>query len=375
MRFSSQFQFNSNKKQQQYLTYSILCLSLVLSACQKEAPPAPAPTPNQVELIAQDLVAVQTGSLTDQAAFTGTIRAVNQSSIQAQVTATATQVNVQVGQRVARGDILVRLNNQDNAARLAQARANLASAKAQANQAQLMMQRKKRLLDQGFIAKMEYEQSQVDYQAQLENARAMQANVDIAVKADQDGIITSPLNGVITQRQVEPGQTVTAGQTLFEIVNPDVLEIQAKIANDQQRLLQVGQNIEYRIQGNPDVLNAKVSRISPLADQSNRQIEFFATPQQAIPTLSIGAFVEGHLLGQSQTQGQIIPLDTIRDLDGSPYVWLVRNNKLQKVKIQVLQQNYSNNTAVVSGLDNSDRISRVTFNDADINKAIVISKS
>ena len=373
MRFSSQFQVQSNKKKQQYLTYSILCFTLVLTACSKEQAPAPQPTSNQIELIAQDLIAVQTGALTDQAAFTGTIRAVNQSSIQAQVTATATQVNVQVGQRVGRGDVLVRLNNQDNAARLAQARANLAAAQAQANQAQLMMQRKKRLLEQGFIAKMEYEQSQVDYQAQLENARAMQANVDIALKADQDGIITSPIQGVITQRQVEPGQTVTAGQTLFEIVNPDVLEIQAKIPNDQQRLLKVGQHIEYRIQGSSDVLTGKVSRISPIADQSNRQIEFFATPQQAIHSLSIGAFVEGHLIGQSQTQGQIIPLDSIRDIDSTPYVWLVRNNKAHKVQIQVLQQNYSDNIAVVSGLQPTDRISRVALNDADNNKAVVIS--
>ncbi len=62
------------------------------------------------------------------------------------------------------GQVLVRLNNQDNAARLAQARANLASTQAQANQARNMMQRKKRLLDQGFISQVEYEQSQVDYQ-------------------------------------------------------------------------------------------------------------------------------------------------------------------------------------------------------------------
>ncbi|MBV7619333.1 biotin/lipoyl-binding protein, partial [Escherichia coli] len=111
------------------------------------------------------------------------------SSIQAQVTATASAVNAQVGQRVSKGQVLVRLNNQDNAARLAQARANLASTQAQANQARVMMERKRRLLNQGFISKVEYEQSQVDYRAQLENVRAQQANVDIAEKADRDGTI------------------------------------------------------------------------------------------------------------------------------------------------------------------------------------------
>ncbi len=40
---------------------------------------------------------------------------------------------------------------------------------------------------------MEYEQSQLDYRAQMENVRAQQANVDIALKADQDGTITNPI--------------------------------------------------------------------------------------------------------------------------------------------------------------------------------------
>ena len=375
MRSTPHFNAGLINKNKQYLTTSLLCLSLVLSACGQSEPP-PKATSNQfntIELIAEDLTTAKIGALSEKVAFTGTIRAVEQSSIQAQVSATATNVNAQVGDQVTKGQVLVRLNSQDNAARLAQARANLASAQAQANQAELMVQRKKRLLDQGFIAKVEYEQSQVDYRAQLENTHAMQANVDIAIKADQDGIIKSPINGVVTKRQVEPGQTVSIGQTLFEIINPNILEIQAKVPNDEQQLLQIGQAIEYRIQGNPNILNAKISRISPIADLNSRQIEFFATPSQTLNTLSIGAFVEGHLLGKSQNSGQIIPLNTIQNIDTTAYVWLVRAGKIMKQNIAVLQQDHNNNIAVVSGLEPNDQISRVALNDADQNKSVVIS--
>ena len=375
MRSTPHFNAVSINKNKQYLTTFLLCLSLVLSACDSSEPTPPATNAqsNSVELIAEDLTTAKAGMLSEKVAFTGTIRAVEQSSIQAQVAATATNVNAQVGDQVTQGQVLIRLNNQDNAARLAQARANLASAQAQTNQAQLMVQRKKRLLDQGFIAKVEYEQSQVDYRAQLENTRAMQANVDIAIKADQDGVIKSPINGVITKRQVEPGQTVSIGQTLFEIINPNVLEIQAKVPNDEQQLLQIGQAIEYRIQGNPETFSASVSRISPIADQANRQIEFFATPKQRINSLSIGAFVEGHLVGQSQNSGQIIPLNTIQNIETNPYVWLVRGGKIMKQNITVLQQSHNDNIAVVTGLEPNDQISRVALNDADQNKSVVIS--
>lgn len=224
----------------------------------------PVETTTKIELIEKDLVSVKNGTSVAKSAFTGTLRAVNQSSIQAQVTATATQVYVQVGQSVAKGQVLVRLNNQDNAARLAQAQANLAATQAQANLAKNMMQRKKRLLDQGFISKVEYEQAAVDYQAQLESVHAQQANVNIAQKAEREGTIYSPISGVITQRQVDAGQTVTAGQTLFEIVDPNQLEIQAKLPSDMQAALKVGQQIEYTIQGNPAQLTAVLTRVSLL---------------------------------------------------------------------------------------------------------------
>lgn len=133
-------------------------------------------------------------------------------------------------------------------------------------------------MDQGFISKVEYEQATVDYQAQQENVKAQQENVNIAQKANLDGTILSPISGVITQRQIEKGQTVTAGQTLFEIVDPKHLEIQAKLPSDMQAALKVGQNIEYTIQGNPASLSAVITRISPIADPASRQLEFLQNP-------------------------------------------------------------------------------------------------
>lgn len=357
-----------------YFKISILCFSTLLVACQKNEPEQPSKNIKKIELIQQDLVPIQLGTSVNQTNFTGTIRAVNQSSIQAQVTATATQVNAKVGQSVTQGQILVRLNNQDNAARLAQSQANLAATKAQANQAKLMMQRKQRLLNQGFISKVEFEQSQVDYQAQLENVNAQQSNVDIARKADQDGIITSPINGVITKRQVEPGQTVAVGTTLFEIIDPNHLEIQAQLPSDMQAALKIGQKIEYTLQGNPNKLTATLSRISPLADPTSRQIDFFAKLNESITSLSIGSFLEGSILGTQAISGQIIPLDTVHDLPNKPYVWLIRENKIVRQNVTVLEQRYNTNIAVVQGLKNTDLISRVKFNDDDIQKAVSINK-
>jgi len=353
---------------------SIISLCLILAACnQQETNKTTASAPAKIELIPQDLIAVKEGALDSQTAFTGTIRAVQQSSIQAQVSATATTVTTNVGQQVQKGQVLVRLNNQDNVARLAQARANLASAQSQAELARNLMNRKQRLFNQGFIARVEFEQSQVDYKGQLESVKAQQANVDIARKADQDGIITSPISGVITKRQVEPGQTVSVGQTLFEIVNPDQLEIQAKLPIEQQSALKVGSSIQYQIQGNSKQLNATLTRISPVADQDSRQIEFFAVPKEKIDSLSIGAFINGNILRSDTQHGQTIPLDSIQNMQHDPFVWVIRNHTIQKVKIRVIEQRYNDNIALVDGLQNTDLVSRIQFEDSDINKKVTVT--
>ena len=354
----------------------LFCCGFLLSACQKQ----PESQSNSVapitviDMIPQDLAPVKLGHAVQKTAFTGTIRAVNQSSIQAQVSATVTQINAQIGQKVQKGQWLVKLNNQDNTARLAQAQANLSAAQAQVNLAKNMMQRKLRLLNQGFIARVDYEQSQVDYQAQLENVNVQQANVNIAQKANQDGVILSPISGIISQRQVEIGQTVAIGQSLFEIIDPNHLELQAKLPTDAQQALQVGYPIEYTIQGQRTLFTATLSRVAPLADMSNRQIEFFATPKEQIPPLSIGAFVDGYILTSQGVQGQIIPLDSIQDLKTKPYVWIVRNRKIQRINVTVLEQRNNDNIGIVQGLHPSDQVSRIPLNSADLNKTVNISQ-
>ena len=350
-----------------------LAITFFVAGCSKNTEstePKPAETVKTLELIQADLFTVKTGSLNQSQAFTGTIQAVNQTSVQAQVSATVLSVSTDVGQYVKKGQTLVRLNNQDNSARLAQAEANLASAKAQAELNRSVMQRKNNLLNQGFISKLEYEQSQLEYRAQQENVKAMQANVDIAKKASQDTVITAPISGYITQRQVDLGQTVALGQTLFEIVDSDQVEIKANIASSEQQSLSVGQKLTFNIQGNTQQYNATITRISPVANQISRNLEFFATPELSGKLLSIGSFVDGQVLQANPQSGQIIPLKGLQGNKDAYYVWVVRDKKLLKIPVAVLQRDDRQELALISGLMDSDQVSLVKFSEQDNNKAV-----
>lgn len=73
-------------------------------------------------------------------------------------------------------------------------------------------------------------------------------------------------------------------------------------------------------------------------------------------------------LHNDSNQGQTIPLDSIQNLQHDPFVWVIRNQTIQKVKIRVVEQRYNENIALVQGLQSTDQVSRIQFEDSDINK-------
>ncbi|KAA8731866.1 efflux RND transporter periplasmic adaptor subunit [Acinetobacter qingfengensis] len=357
-----------------------LCLAVLysmvifLSACQKQQPDPQNHQAQQtaLEIIPEDIIQVRSGYLQQFTAFTGSIDSAQQTSIQAQITATVIQVKTDVGKTVKKGQILAILNSQDNTARLAQAQANLASAQAQAELNRSIMLRKQRLYQQGFIAQVEYLQSQVDYRTQQENVHAQQANVNIAQKAAQDTVIKSPFDGQISLKQIDIGQTIAAGQTIFEIVNPERLQIKATLSASEQQKIRIGQLIQFKIQGNSRQYQAKITRISPVSQTASRNFEFFAEPIQPLNTQSIGAFIEGQIIQDSPQQGLLIPTRAIQNLQEKPFVWVIRNQHLQKINISVLQIDAQQEQALISGLNDKDNVSLIKFNEQDQNRAVKI---
>ncbi|MGM7389102.1 efflux transporter periplasmic adaptor subunit, partial [Acinetobacter baumannii] len=56
-----------------------------------------------------------------------------------------------------------------------------------------------------------------------------------------------------------------------------------------------------------------------------------------------------------------------------PFVWVIRNQTIQKVKIRVVEQRYNENIALVQGLQSTDHVSRIQFEDSDINKKVTLT--
>lgn len=353
-----------------------LLSSLLIVSCGKQEDTTQAKTTVQpLELIGSDLVTPDYRQLNRSVSFTGTLQAKMRTSVQAETSGTVIQLYANNGDRVSKGQTLLRLNNQDDQARLLHAQANYTAAKAQSDLSNNLAERNRRLFQQGYIAEIEYERSKADAQAQRGNLDAQQALVNIAKKAANDANVQAPISGIVSNRQIQTGQTVASGQTMFEIVDPSTLELQGSVPDNNQTNLRVGQTVQYQFAGqtNP-VFTARISRINPIADAASRALLFYADVNNSTGSLNIGNYVQGTIALNSGQSGLVIPSSAIWQQDNqSAYVWAVRQQKLVKVNVAIVAQDKMTNTALVEGIKPTDQVSLVKVPDDANGRSVKLS--
>ena len=337
---------------------------------------APAPAP-ALELNQADLVRVREQNLSASTRITGSLHALRQSSLHPQSAAIVQSVLVNNGDAVQKGQVLVTLNDQDNRSRLAQAQANLAQARAQQILSNSIRDRNVQLYQKGFISEIELERSKADAAAQQEQVNAQRALLQISEKAIQDSTLRAPLSGVVSNRQVEVGQTVAGGQSLLSIVDPNSLELQALVNADAQAALQVGQPIMFHVQGLPEQqFQAKIQRIAPLADPSNRSLTVYASVDNPKQQLRAGLFVEGTLSYGKTERGLVLPKTSIQAADSnhpSDYVWLIQEGQIRKQPIHIRSIDPVSELALVEGLPADSQVIRIALAQGAHGRAVKIT--
>lgn len=360
---------------------AVMLLTLaLLSGCQPRPDGADTDSttaPPALELNQADLVRATEQNLSASTRITGSLHALRQSSLHPQSVAIVQSVLVNNGDAVQKGQTLITLNDQDNRSRLAQAQANLAQARAQQILSNSVRDRNLQLYRKGFISEIELERSKADAAAQQEQVNAQRAMLQIAEKSIQDSILRAPLSGVISNRNVEVGQTVAGGQNLLSIVDPSSLELQASVNADAQAALQVGQPINFHVQGLPEQpFAATIRRIAPLADPSNRSLTVYASVDNPNQQLRAGLFVEGTLRYGKVERGVVLPKTSIQNKDASnpsDYVWVIRANQIQKQPITIQSIDPVSELALVQGLPADSQVVRIALAQGAQGRAVKIA--
>ncbi|HKJ94952.1 MAG TPA: efflux RND transporter periplasmic adaptor subunit [Gammaproteobacteria bacterium] len=161
--------------------------------------------------------------------FDGTVAAVNRSTVAAQTSGTVQTLHVDVGDYVPAGTVIVNIDDTVQRAGLEQSRAALAEARAGLTDAASRFDRVRGLFERKAISKAEYDQAQAAYSA----ARARVAAGEAAVRQAEQQLsytrVTAPYDGVVVERQVDVGETVSPGSPLMTGLSLNRLRVEIDV--------------------------------------------------------------------------------------------------------------------------------------------------
>jgi len=209
--------------------------------------------------------AIRTGEIVRSVSASGTLEALVTVEVGSQISGQVTDVLVDYNDRVRRGQVLARLDPQNqrssveqSQAAIASAQAGIAQAQAQVALAQAEYDRQKFLFDRQIIAQAALDTAEASLRtarANEQSARAQVRQQQAQLRANQATLgrttITAPIDGIVIDRQIEPGQTVASGlnvAVLFTLAQ-DLSRVQALVTVDEADIgsVRVGQTVRFTV--------------------------------------------------------------------------------------------------------------------------------
>ncbi|MER2517303.1 MAG: efflux RND transporter periplasmic adaptor subunit [Candidatus Accumulibacter phosphatis] len=274
---------------------------------------------------------------------------------------------VDLDDRVASG----RLAAQRAASAVRTAQAQLSEAQSRAQLALASARRSAELRARGFV-------SQEATDAKRQEANAATAAVDASSSqlaaarrdhqralADVAGVgklraqarLTSPADGVVSARLVEPGSTVVAGQAVLQLIDPASLWIKARIDQGQAGGVRVGQAAEIVLRAEAGrVYRGEVQRVDWQSDAVTEErivnVGFTARPD----TLSIGDLVEVTIATVELVDAQWLPAAAVKRIDQQDGVWQIRDGHVVFHPVEVGITTLDGRSQILEGLASGDEV-------------------
>ena len=324
--------------------YTLLVCSLVLS-CKKEKEEKTEPTVSApVKVVVMD-VSPTTETLNRE--YSGTVSSAETSTASFSISGTITELNVKEGQKVSKGQVLgkVRSGDYQNAYNIA---------RAQLAEAQDAYNRLKILHDANALPEVKW----VEMEQKLKQA---QNTVEIAQRTLGDIVLHSPANGTITTKFADIGQTVIAGQPIFQIVSTNNLEVDITVSESEIGSFNVGQKAlvsmealgERKIEG---TVNRKTVVADPLTRSFTVKVGIPNTQGQILPGMLGKVMFPSPGVNDSTMTGINLPSQAVLlNEDNRWFVWVV-NDSVAERRFVTADQLSSTGVIVKSGINTGDKV-------------------
>jgi RND family efflux transporter MFP subunit len=266
--------------------------------------------------VSVELVAPTRGPAVDAIYATGTVEPTVMLPIAPRVAGRLTELNVDEGASVRKGQVLARLDDAD-------LESTVAELEARARFARDQLRRNEELVKRGVTAAIELDRARADADAAAAQVRRARAQRDFTA-------LKAPADGTIIRRDGEIGQFVPAGQAVFYLSCCAPLRVTAEVDEEDIPRVHVGQAVVLRADALPDAkLTGKVAEVTPKGDPVARSYRVrirLADPGE----LQVGMTVDANLIVAERRDALLVPTTAVVDRAD----WIARDGRLARQPVQ-----------------------------------------
>ncbi|GAC1693333.1 MAG: efflux RND transporter periplasmic adaptor subunit [Gemmatimonadaceae bacterium] len=337
----------------------VATFTLASSACNRGARDARAESTarNVTTVGPENIVVARTERIESGPPVSGSLAAEREATIRAEVGGAVVQTNVEQGQRVAAGTVLGRLDDSAIRDSYLGARSGVTSAQSSYDLAAHEAERAATLSAAGAIADRELEQARrarTAAKAQLDDAKARLASAEKQLGNTQ---LKAPFDGVVAERKVNAGDVVSLGASLFMVVDPTSMRLEASVPAEQAGLVKVGAPVTFKVSGYAGkVFTGRITRVSPVADPVTRQVKLLVSIPNSGRALVAGLFAEGRVAADAHT-GIVVPAAAVDQRGIAPVVVRIRKGVAETTAVAIgLQDSAREVVEITSGVQVGDTL-------------------
>ena len=324
----------------------------------------------------------------------GTLAAYDQTTVSVKVPGRIRTISVDLGSVVSRGQVIAQLDLEDYRLRVQQSEASLAQARARlglapdgtddrvdpektatVRQARAMLDearynrdRAARLVEQGVIAKAEFDAANATFKVaegryqdayeEIRNRQGLlaQRRSELALARQQlkDTAVVAPLDGIVQEKKASVGEYLAAGAPVVDVVRMDPLRLRAEVPERESQTVRTGQDVRVTVEGDASVYLGKIMRLSPVIAEQNRMLVVEADVRNN-GKLRPGSFAHAEIVTNDAKMAVTVPNNAIVTFAGIEKVIVVQNGKALEKPITTGRRS-TEFTEIVAGISVGEKV-------------------
>jgi RND family efflux transporter MFP subunit len=286
----------------------------------------------------------------------GVVEATRQSTVSAQISGRVKEINFEIGDKVKKGQVILRIDEREADQALAGSQAQARQAEAALQNAKANYERSQQLFEQKFISQSALDKALADYKMAQAQAAASEAGAKQSALTAAYTSVIAPYSGVVSARMVEMGEMVMVGKPLLTGFDPSQMRVIVNVP--QYKLADIGQHpqVSIEVPSLSRLIKAASVVVQPAADARTHSTQVKITLPENEPGLYPGMFVRAHFVVGKASKLMIPASAVVRRSEVLAVYVVDEKGAVSLRQVRVSDVAGDKEIEVLSGLNQGERI-------------------